>query len=207
MAVNRIDDINSIQIDALAEIGTIGSGNAVTALSNLLGKEITIAVPKVRIMNFNDAVEFIGGPENIVVGLLVRLGGDIQGMMMFVLQAGFAKNIVHSLFGKQLDDIYDADEMDFSAISEIGNILSASYVNALSTLTGLSIEISVPSVCIDMAGAILSVPAIEFARIGNKVMFIDDTFSIDGGTLKSNMILVPEMDSLNLLFSRLGVGG
>lgn len=207
MAVNRIDDINSIQMDALAEIGTIGSGNAVTSLSNLLGKEISIAVPKVRIMNFNDAVEFIGGPENIVVGLLVRLGGDVRGMMMFILQAGFAKNIIRSLFGKQLDDIYNADEMDFSAISEIGNILSASYVNALSTLTGLCIDISVPSICIDMAGAILSVPAIEFARIGNKVMFIDDTFSIDGGTLKSNMILVPEMDSLNLLFQKLGVDG
>ena len=207
MAVNRIDDINSIQMDALAEIGTIGSSNAVTSLSNLLGKEISIAVPKVRIMNFNDAVEFIGGPENIVVGLLVRLGGDVRGMMMFILQAGFAKNIIRSLFGKQLDDIYNADEMDFSAISEIGNILSASYVNALSTLTGLCIDISVPSICIDMAGAILSVPAIEFARIGNKVMFIDDTFSIDGGTLKSNMILAPEMDSLNLLFQKLGVDG
>lgn len=207
MEVKRIDDINLQQLDVLAELGTIGSGNAVTSLSGLIGKSISIAVPKVRIMGFNDAVEFIGGPENIVVGLLIRLGGEISGMMMFILRQEFAKSMIHSLCGEEIEDIYDAGEMELSAISEVGNILASSYVNALSTLTQLNISVTVPSVCIDMAGAILSVPAIEFARIGNKVMLIDDSFSIDGGSLKSNMILVPEMESLNLMFKRLGVGG
>ena len=58
-----------------------------------------------------------------------------------------------------------------------------------------------------MAGAILSVPSIEFARVGNKVLFIDDSFGFGDGEnkVKSNMILVPEMDSLNKLFEKLGV--
>ena len=56
-----------------------------------------------------------------------------------------------------------------------------------------------------MVGAILSVPAIEFAEVSDKVIFIDDNFKITNDEVKSNMILIPEMESLSLLFSRLGV--
>lgn len=94
-----------------------------------------------------------------------------------------------------------------SALNEIGNIMASSYVNALSSMTSLTIDVSVPSMCVDMAGAILSVPSIEFAQVGNKVLFIDDSFSIgeNSDKVKSNMILVPEMDSLNKIFERLGI--
>jgi chemotaxis protein CheC len=83
--------------------------------------------------------------------------------------------------------------------------MAASYVNAISQLTGMMIDISVPVMTVDMVGAILSVPAVEFAQVGNKVLFIDDGFVIGDGEIKSNMILVPEMQSLETLFTRLGV--
>ena len=98
------------------------------------------------------------------------------------------------------------NDMERSFISEVGNIMSASYINAIASLTGLTIDISVPQMCVDMVGAILSVPAVQFAQIGNKVLFIDDRFVIGGSEVQSNMILVPEMSSLETLFSRLGVG-
>ena len=96
--------------------------------------------------------------------------------------------------------------MDKSALNEIGNIMAGAYARALSSMTGLKITLSTPSICVDMAGAILSVPAIEFASIGDKVLFIEDSFGIGNDMVNSNMILVPELDSLNLLFKKLGVG-
>lgn len=205
MALKNIDDLNPIQMDVLKEIGNIGSGNAATSLASLLNNTVDIAVPTVKALNYNETVELLGGPENVVIGLLIRLTGDIRGMMMYIIQKGFASKVTETFYGKQIEDLTKVDEMDKSAICEIGNIMAASYVNAISNLSGLMIDISVPNFCVDMAGAILAVPIVEFAQVGDKVLFIDDNFKITGAEIKSNMILIPEMDSLDTLFSRLGV--
>jgi len=207
-----MEQLNAMHFDVLREIGNIGQGNAASSLSQMLSQAIDISVPSVKLLDFNESVEYLGGPENIVLGMLVGLKGDINGMMLYVLQKSFASSMLKSVFGKEISDLTELDEMDLSFIQEIGNILAGSYVNAISSLTGLTIDISVPTISIDMAGAILAVPAVEFAQIGNSVLFIDDSFlftnaekSADNNEIKSNMILVPELSSLETLFSRLGI--
>ncbi len=207
MGIKNVDQLQDMHLDVLKEIGNIGSGNAASALAGLLNCETDITVPVVKLLDFDDAVSFVGGPENIVIGMLVDIHGEISGMMLYILQHSFASRMTSSIFGTEIEDIFNMNEMETSFISEVGNILSASYINALSSLTGLAIDISVPNMTVDMAGAILSVPAIHFARIGNKVLFIDDCFLLGdkNNKIKSNMILVPEMGALETLFSKLGV--
>lgn len=210
MSLQNMDQLNAMHFDVLREIGNIGQGNAASSLSQMLSQTIDISVPTVKLLDFNESVEYLGGPENVVLGMLVGLSGDINGMMLYVLQKSFANSMLKAVFGKEINDLTELDEMDLSFIREIGNILAGSYVNAISSLTGLTIDISVPTISIDMAGAILAVPAVEFAQIGNSVLFIDDSFifggsSADNSEVKSNMILVPELSSLETLFSRLGI--
>lgn len=211
MSLQNMDQLNAVHFDVLREIGNIGQGNAASSLSQMLSQTIDISVPTVKLLDFNESVEYLGGPENVVLGMLVGLKGDINGMMLYVLQKNFANSMLNSVFGKQINDLTELDEMDISFIQEIGNILAGSYVNAISSLTGLTIDISVPTISVDMAGAILAVPAVEFAQIGNSVLFIDDSFifgdsaGIDSSEIKSNMILVPELSSLETLFSKLGI--
>ena len=206
MSLKNMDQLNAMHFDVLREIGNIGQGNAASSLSQMLSQTIDISVPTVKLLDFNESVEYLGGPENVVLGMLVGLKGDINGMMLYVLQKSFANSMLKAVFGKEINDLTELDEMDLSFIREIGNILAGSYVNAISSLTGLTIDISVPTISIDMAGAILAVPAVEFAQIGNSVLFIDDSFifggsSSDNSEVKSNMILVPELSSLKTLFS------
>ena len=207
MPFNSIDELDDMHVDVLTELGNIGSGNAATALASLMNTEININVPHVRILGFNDVADYVGGPENVVLGVLIKLSGDVDGMILYVFNDDLIKNVLKVFFGKDYTSVSELDEMDMSALNEIGNIMASSYVNALSSMTALTIDVSVPSMCVDMAGAILSVPSIEFAQVGNKVLFIDDSFSIgeNSDKVKSNMILVPEMDSLNKIFERLGI--
>lgn len=207
MGFKNIDELDPIQLDVLTELGNIGTGNAATSLASFMGKEININVPHVRILGFNEVADFVGGPERIVMGMLIKIEGDINGMILYVFDEDFIKNVMNVFFGKEFTSFADLDDMEKSAFCEIGNIMASSYVNALSSMTGMFINISTPSLCIDMAGAILSVPSIEFAKVGNKVLFIDDSFGFGDVTskVKSNMILVPEMDSLTKLFKMLGV--
>ncbi len=206
MSIQNVEQLKDIHIDVLREIGNIGSGNAASALADLLQCETNIAVPTVRLLDFNDAVKFLGGPENITIGMLVNITGEIHGMMLYIIQRAFASKMTMQLFGTDIADMMNLNDMERSLISEVGNIMAASYINALASLTGMTIDISVPTLTSDMVGAILSVPTIEFAKVGNKVLFIDDSFIIGDSEIKSNMILVPEMQSLETLFEKLGVG-
>ena len=197
MAITNIEELQGMHLDVLKEIGNIGSGNAASALSTMLNCPIDISVPDVKLLNFDDAVNFLGGPENVAIGMLVNITGDITGMMLYIIQHSCASSMTQAVFGTPIEDITNMNEMEVSFISEIGNIMSASYINAIASLTNMTV---------DMAGAILSVPAVSFAQVGDKVLLIDDSFIIEGNEVKSNMILVPEMNSLEYLFNKLGVG-
>lgn len=207
MAFENIDELDPMHLDVLRELGNIGSGNAATSLASFMNKEININVPDVKILGFNEVAEYVGGPEKIVMGLLITLEDDISGMILYILDEDFVGHVLDVFFGKKFTSFLELEEMEKSAFQEIGNIMASAYVNALSSMTGMKINISTPSACVDMAGAILSVPSAKFAEIGDKVLFIDDSFGLGTHTdkVRSSMILVPEMSSLNDLFTRLGV--
>ncbi len=205
MPLNSYNDLNDIQMDVLREIGNIGSGNAATSLSNMLMRPVGINVPQIKILDYNQVVTALGGPETMIVGLLLSLSGDVTGMMMFLLQQDFAHMTLNALLGQAFQDFSEVDEMGYSAMTEVANIMAASYVNAVSTLTGLNINISVPDICIDMAGAILSVPAIHYANISDKIIFIEDEFNSQEENAVSHILMIPDVESLQKIMTNLGI--
>lgn len=205
MPINNYDDLNMIQLDVLREIGNIGTGNAATSLASMLCKPINIQVPKISILDYTEVSEELGGLENMIVGMLLALSGEVTGMMMFLLQKDFAHMVLNTLLGESFTDFSQVDEMGLSALKEIGNILAASYVNAISQLTQMEINISVPDICIDMVGSILSVPAIYFANISDKIIFIQDEFNSEDDRIVSHILMIPEVDSLAEIMKRLGI--
>ena len=201
------DDLNDLHIDVLREIGNIGSGNAATALSTMLDRKVDISVPRVSILDYNTVTENLGGPENLLTGLLLSLTGDVTGMIMFLLQKGFAHMIINTLTGMELESVGEMDEFSSSAICEVGNIMAASYINAIASMTGLCIDISPPDICVDMVGAILSVPAIYYANIGDKIIFIEDELDKQEHDPRSSshILMIPEADSLHAIMTKLGL--
>jgi chemotaxis protein CheC len=208
--VKNIDELNSIHIDVLKEIGNIGAGNAATALAKLLNRKIDMDVPRVKVMDFRDVSETLGGAELPVVGIMLKVEGDLTGNILFVLKQQAAVLLVNMLMGKPAegaDDVSDYmfDEMEISALKEIGNILAGSYLSSLSSLTNLNIQPSVPDLAIDMAGAILSVPAIEFGKVGDSVLYIETEFTEGDKSVVGDFFLIPDVDTYSVLMNALGV--
>ena len=199
-----VDNLNTTMLDVLGEIGNIGSGNAVTALSSMLSVRIDMSVPKVQMLEFKDAAAILGGEEKLVVGIYLDLYDEVEGNIMFVLDMKSAINLTDMLLNRESEG-EELDEIALSALSEVGNILASSYVNSLSELTGLKITVSVPSLAIDMAGAILSVPAIKFGQIADQILFIETVFAEDDNYVKGNLFLMPDMSSFEKILSSLGV--
>ena len=204
MAELQLDEMNAMHFDVLKEIANIGAGNATTALSKMLNAKVDMKVPCIQFMEFKELAEGIGGAENLVVGILLTLDTGIEGMMMFVLESDSAEQIVNFLMGKsgKLDEF---SEMDLSALQEIGNIIAGSYLSAISAFTNMTITASVPYLSIDMAGAILSVPAIEFSKISDKALLIETEFGDKDTIINGYFILIPTLDAFTTIFSALGL--
>ena len=206
MPFETFDKLNDMHIDALREIGNIGSGNAASAQSTMLCCPVNISVPTVQVLDYNDAVEQMGGPEQMIVGSLISLEGDVQGMILFLLQKNFSSMMIKTLLcAEEAPEMESIDEMGYSVIQEVANIMAASYLNAIGSLTGLTIGMSTPSLCIDMLGAILSVPAIYYANISDKIIYIQDEFSGHDFRAPSHILLIPDMDSLKNIMGKLGL--
>jgi chemotaxis protein CheC len=95
--------------------------------------------------------------------------------------------------------------MSVSAIMEMSNIMTASFVNAIADLTGLRIDITAPSICIDMLGAIMNVPATFFANMSDKILFIKNEFGSEEPKSPAHIIMMPDIESLTRLMGSLGI--
>lgn len=209
--MKSLDDITDFQLDVFREIATIGAGNAATALASILNTRLDMKVPDVRIVPFSEVAGLMNGPENIIVGIMITMSDDLQGYIMLVLEVRNARELISLLLGVPFDpEAFDPDdiafdEMELSALSEIGNILIGSYLSAISGLTGLSINASIPDLVIDMAGAILSVPAITYGEVGDGVLFMETEFSDADHTMGGQFFLIPDLNSYTVLMKSLGV--
>ncbi len=209
MAKIDLEELNDMQFDVLKEIGNIGAGNATTALSTMLNIKVDMSVPNVALLPFSEIGSVVGSEEDTVVGILLGLEGDINGMMMFIFDTKSAHHLVNSLMMIDIHTNEDADltsltEMDMSALNEIGNIVAGSYLSALSGLTGLKAVSSVPSLTVDMVGALLSVPATEFGKYGDKLLMIQSQFG-ELDFVTGYFLLIPELYSYDKILSSLGM--
>lgn len=209
--MNFEQNFTSFHLDILKEVGNIGAGNAATAMSQLLNKPIEMKVPSVKIVNFEEITELVGGPETVVSSVFLRIEGDAPGSMFFMLPVKQAKRLSRDLIGEELAarSEHAFSELAISALQEAGNILAGSYLSSLADFTKLNVEPSPPALSIDMAGAILSFGLLELSRSGDHAIVINTTF-IDQSEhlaheIQGYFFLLPDPDSFKKIFQALGV--
>lgn len=200
------DAFTDFQLSVISEIGNVGAGNAATALSDILADRVMMSVPELRVINVTRMTTMLGGPEAEVVGILVNMTGDVEGMLLFLLNRQFVGLLIKVLLDKEINYLDEINALDLSAIQEIGNILAGAYVNAIATMTGLSIRLTPPQIAIDMVGAILSYPAAQFGQMSDKLLFIEEDFISGAKTIKSHLLIMPDLPSLEKILESLGVG-
>ena len=203
MSELNFDEMSQEYFDILREIGNIGAGNATTALAQMLQCKVDMSVPKVGLLEFKEVGAAMGGEEQIMAGIYLGVEGDITGSIMFLPEKNSARFLVSKLMGMEMEG-EEFSEMEFSALKEVGNIITGAYLNSLSSLTNLKIYPTIPDVAVDMAGAIMSVPAIQFGAIGDRMLLIQTQF-FDEVAIDGYFILIPDMESYSKILSALGM--
>jgi len=205
MGLKSFNDINEFHIDVLREIANIGSGNAASSLSRMLGHTVNISIPDIGIKGFNEAYEVLGGAEAIMVGTLLMISGGINGMMMFLMPIEVVCELVNMLMFTNIKSHEEIDEMGYSVINEVSNIMSASFVTAVADMTDLTVDISPPEAALDMLGSIMSVPSIYFAKMSDTLLLMQNELEIEGKKARASVLLFPDIPSLEKIMTSLGI--
>lgn len=202
---NPLSKLEAFKLDVLKEVGNIGAGHAATALSLLLDKPVDMNVPTVSLVPFEEVADKVGGAEQVVIAVYLRVEGDAPGHMFFLIQEDSARKMLRNLLSIEHREEIGYTEMEFSALSEIGNILAGSYLSSLADFTQLSMGPTVPSVAIDMAGAVLSYGLMLYGEMGDSALLIDTKFLEGHEEVEGFFFLIPDPESFDKIFSALGV--
>ncbi|HLS06501.1 MAG TPA: chemotaxis protein CheC [Bacillota bacterium] len=200
--------LTNMHIDILKEIGNIGAGNAATSMAQLIDKQVHMDVPIVNIVNFDEMMDIVGGPEQLIVGMFFEITGDLSGSVFFMLSIEESEKLIQQMVNDPSINLQGetVDPLAFSALKESANIITGAYLTALSDFLKLDIRPSIPHLAIDMAGAILTVGLVELSRVSDYAIVINTEINdatIDGIT--GHFFLLPEPQSLEKIFTSLGI--
>ncbi|MBC7544342.1 MAG: chemotaxis protein CheC [Candidatus Sericytochromatia bacterium] len=192
-------------LDALKEIGNIGASQAATSLSVMVGATIRLEVPEVHVVPINAVADILGGPEKVMVGVYQAMTGEAEGHILFLLPHDRAEYLLSMMLKTEVDITAGIDEMAQSALTEIGNILSSSYMRALSQFCQLTMRLTPPALAIDMAGALIDVILIQLSAAGNLALVIETNFFQGDRALEGYFFILPDPDSLGAIFHSIGI--
>lgn len=195
--------LTPLQLDALREVGNIGTGNAAVALSSMVDKKVMLSVPRASLIPLVRVSDLVGGAETTVAGVYLHITGEASGSMLLLLEEKSAYDLAKLMVS--VDPGTPLTTMEQSALQETGSILAGSYLNALSQMTGLLLRPSVPGYALDMAGAIIDFILIEISQSEDYVLVIETEFDVDAHLIKGHLILFPDLGSLSIILGRLGV--
>lgn len=194
------------QLDALKEISNIGMGHAATALSQMIGETVFLRVPKVTVTEIAEVPDLLGGAENLVVGVTLKVLGDARGSILLIFPTDSAKRLVLGLLGHS-EESENLSELGESTLKEIGNILASAYLNALGSLLHLTLIPSIPLLAHDMAGAVVDNVLIELSEAGDLALMVETEFHGRGPraeAVKGHFFLLPDPSSLGLVLDVVG---
>ena len=197
--------MSDIHMDALREICNIGLGNAATALAELLQKKVEIAVPKACFLDFDQVFTLVGGLEEVVSCVNLSVEGDGPGTVMCMFTEQSTYDLVDMLMGREIGFTSELDALGESAVAEIGNVLTGSFINAIGGMTGLNMTTTVPMFAFDMLGAILSTSLVASGHWDDQILVIETLFFQNNDRIKGHFFLLPETGALCSLFEALGM--
>lgn len=202
--LKSLDELNTFHLDVFQEIGNIGAGNAATALANLINKKIDMDVPKAGVVELKDLMSLVGNEEDSVICIKQTVSGSAPCSIMFILEEKSAHYLADILLSRQEADL-DIDALEESLFLEIGNILSGSFLNAFAQMTNLVFNLSVPALARDMLGAVISSALMETGYFAERVLVVETRFFDMDRVIKGHFFILPELESLEKIFSGLGI--
>ncbi|MCK4420813.1 chemotaxis protein CheC [candidate division WOR-3 bacterium] len=201
----KIRDLEEIQLDGIKEAANIGGGHAATALTQMLGREVGVEVPKITVVPIENTPLLLGEKVNITVAALTKFFGDVTGRNLLVMRDEDAKIMVNILLGRETTEDVVFEEMEASTLKEVANIITSSYISAISEFLGLMLLPTVPVIVRDDFRAIISSVYLEFSEDEEYVFCVETHFKFNEpkSELEAFLLLIPDAEGLSTMLKAL----
>lgn len=205
-SIFSVEEINEMHKSALQEIGNIGMGNATKSLTFFLDNSIKLDPPDVEFLEMDKISEFLGGREEyLVLSALSSITGEINGTVVLIMR----KELLSKVFEKVIPGNSEIDESNLSdiqssAISELANMFIGSYTTAVATFLDADVKISLPYVCVDMLGAVLSSTMVELCTQCDKILVVNNYIESEQDNA-FQMFYLPDEESYKKIMIKLGM--
>ena len=195
--MTELNELSEHQLDALREVGNIGTGNAITALSKFINKNIDMNIPESKFIDITKFTEELGGPESIVTSIYLEIKGDLTGDAMFVFSKEGAFELVDIMMGRETGSTTEFTEMTQSAFTELSNILTGSFLSALSNMLEVQTLPSVPHTATDMAQSLLDFVLAKIGNYADQLFCVKTKINVEGHHINGDFLVVFDKPSLN----------
>ncbi|GAA0709645.1 chemotaxis protein CheC [Paraclostridium ghonii] len=195
------------KLNVFREISNIGSGNASTSLGMMLNEIVDIGIPKSDLISFSDITNSYDSPEELVVGTVLQLSRDMEGFILVIMKLDSAINLLSKVTGNNVvcnKEDYESVRNELSSIGEVCNILCGTYLTAISDMTSLSIDQSIPYFSVDMVRAIMNLPISLYGPVSDSILCIETDFFTTDKSIEGKYYFIPKVESCEKLLSSLG---
>lgn len=195
------------KLNVFREISNIGSGNASTSLAQMLNEIVDIGIPNSDLREFSDITNSYSSPEELVVGTVLQISGDLEGFIMVIMDVDSTLTLLSRLLGRKIKcdkENYEELYKELNSVGEICNILCGTYLTAMSDMTGLTIDQSIPYFSVDMVMAIMNLPASLYGGESDSILCIETEFFTLDREIEGKYYFIPKVESCNTLLSKLG---
>ena len=186
-------------LSAYRDLVRHGTDNAIAGLSQMLERDVAITSLNASKIPVYDIPDLFGGRDAVTVGIYLAVTGCADGHMFLIYPPPIALGLVDLLLGETPGTTQTLDELEASALGEMGNIMGSFFLNALADLCCLDLMPSPPAVMMDMAGAILSAILADLSQESDETLIVEASFSVAGEEIDGNFVVMPSPNLLQIL--------
>lgn len=196
---NKLVNLTEMEMDALKEIGNIGTGNAATTLSKLLKRDIEIIIPEMKFIEISKLANEFGGPEKIVTSSYIEIMGELNGEALLIFPRDCAEKVVDIMMSQDMGSSKMMDDMAQSAFKEMSNIFVGSYLSSLADFFHIRILPSIPHMTTDMLQSIMDFIIARVSNHSDTILGIKTKVEVKDIEIEGFLIILFDIASMNKL--------
>lgn len=183
--------------DALTEVASVGSGNASSALSNLIGKEVNLVTPSVNVIHVSEIPKLVGGPKKMVVAVYTPIAGDLEGNMMVVFVQKSALNLVDLMQKQKIGTTNQMGKKEQKLLNQVMHALSTTYLNAMGEFLGITTSQANPRFIATFGSSITDFALFGIEEKPNYIVLLKTNFIVEPD-IEGNFIMLLAVSSIDM---------
>jgi chemotaxis protein CheC len=190
-------ELSAIEQDAIAEIANMGVSRAAASLRQMVGEQVLLSVPAVKIVSRETAASLVNGGEPAkLVAVQQSFEGPFSGKALLIFPQAQSLELVRSIVGEDhsLEDVIDLEQ---EALAETGNIILNGCLATIANVLHSTMRMSLPSVIRGDGPTLFEVQ--NEGDTGKLVLFLYIDFSIRNRDIRGFIALLMDLPSIAAL--------